>query len=168
MAMDLPTKTSPSMVELLTLLSNVKPPGLTREEIIQKASAGNRSLVDSAITNCVSKGWLKNNPIEGTIKKRYVLNEKGKAVFNHLPNMKIAANKPAGKPKRKYTKKEKGEVVPRKEIEAEAMPVNISTEANRFADFASDLVTQNAHYRAVLLEIHTTIGKLLFPQDKEQ
>lgn len=165
MALKLPTRTSPSVVELLTLLKDVKAPGLSRDEIIQKASAKNKNLIDSAVTNCVFKRWLKAGAVNGTTKKAYTLSEDGKAILNHLPNMTIDSR---SLKRKNNAKKTKGEVVPRKELEVEEMPVNISTEANRFADFASDLVTQNAHYRSVLLEIHTIIGKLLFPETKDE
>lgn len=67
-------------------------------------------------------------------------------------------------PRKRYTKS-KGSTTPAPV--ATQPEINLSTTANKFADYASELLKENNDLRALLLQVHSTIGNALSINSEE-
>lgn len=65
-----------------------------------------------------------------------------------------------------YSKKKKASQ-PQPQTVQPPQEINLSQTANKFADYASDLLKENNDLRALLLQVHTKIGKALSLDSQE-
>lgn len=147
--------------ELIRIIGPAGKKGLTRQEITEQCNDATRVRVLRALGNAVQRKQIVLVARKGQSASAYVLGSAWADLFTRLDKLKVVDV--STKSKRKF-KKKASDIEPAPEPE---LPVNVSPEANNFADYATALIAQNAEYRSTLLSVYNLIGKLLNQPGKE-
>lgn len=145
--------------ELLRLIGPAGKKGASRKEVVRGARDNYKDRISSAFANaCYRKKLVRVDTGKSGV-ARYVLSPEWQELYKQFDQLKVVVVETQSGKK----KKPAAEVRPAPEPE---LSVNVSPEANAFADYATNLIAQNAEYRATLLNIYNTIGKLLNPTNR--
>lgn len=126
-------------------------PSISLEEVKSHFQGKEQEEVRGAISTLGKKGWVIGSPPNSG---RYTLTGPGKIVCKELPNITIMQRfKSHSNPKKSAP--------PSPKPQPEPAQINISSKANTLADTITDVIEENAEYRALLLKLHKTIETAL-------